>query len=62
MLFIAASEPIGQDEVAMALLLSNLLLIQQRPNVIYSKEKLVDGDVFRLLKAADDTLSEPEDR
>lgn len=60
-LFIAASAPIGRDEGAMAALSSNLLLIHQKPNFIYSKDRLADGEVFRLLKAAGDTLDLPED-
>ena len=59
-LFVAASSPFGRDFAEKAVLLSNVLIIQQKPNFIYSKEKLADGRITRLLAAAESLLEPPE--
>jgi hypothetical protein len=38
----------------------NLQLIYQRPNYAYSRTRLENGPVMRLLKAAEDTLTVPD--
>lgn len=60
-LFIAAACRLTEDVGRLLVLATNLALIEQKPNFIYSKTKLADGEVFRLLKAADDTLDVPEE-
>lgn len=59
--FLAASAPLSEEVGRVLVIATNLTLIDQKPNFIYSRAKLADGEVLRLLEAADNTLEDPEE-